>query len=150
MTIFCKFATILQMLPTDRVADPNWFFEEFIVDQNVGHLARRLRFLSLNTLFYEGSNPQEQLRITRKEGRAVLSRNSRLVESGYKTAASNIPILLKAFQNLEDQIRQILDTSHSFLTVSLPKIYKRPSISNSPLQVIFGKCVKDRVPFHAY
>jgi len=127
--------------------------ERFIVDQNVGHLARWLRFMGFDTIYYKGSKPLELLRIARREGRVILTRNSNLVEAGLDPRESGdasmekIPILILQSQDLEDQIRQIFET---IPLSSPPSPFSRFSLCNTLLQKIPKEKVRGRVPFHVF
>ncbi len=52
----------------------------FIVDTNVGHLARKLRMLGYDTLFVNPVEDVTLLRIAREEDRIIISGDSRLFE----------------------------------------------------------------------
>ena len=71
-----------------------WVFERFVVDLNVAHLARWLRFMGYDILLYEGSQPSELLKIARSGVRTVLAQNSRLMGAGLKPAPSQYPSIL--------------------------------------------------------
>jgi len=52
----------------------------FIVDVNVGRLARRLRMLGFDTLFINGADDSELVRIAHRENRVLLTRDTGIMQ----------------------------------------------------------------------
>jgi uncharacterized protein with PIN domain len=133
------------------MSQTDWVYEKFIVDHNVGHLAKWMRFLGFDTHYFKGANSKELLRIARREDRAILTRNSRMIEAELETSPTlNIPILLLESQHLEDQIRQIIETFHLNKRDFLKSPLTRCSLCNTPLQKVTKESVKGRVPLHVF
>jgi uncharacterized protein with PIN domain len=51
---------------------------KFLVDRMLGKLAKDLRLLGYDTFYFKGENPLELIDLGRREGRVILTRNSRL------------------------------------------------------------------------
>jgi uncharacterized protein with PIN domain len=110
-----------------------------------------MRFLGFDTHYFKGANSKELLRIAPREGRAILTRNSRMIEAEFETSPTlNIPILLLESQHLEDQIFQIIETFHPNKADFLEAYFTRCSLCNSPLQKVTKESVKSRVPLHVF
>lgn len=125
-----------------------WNFDRFVVDLNVGHRARWLRFKGFDTLFCKGSHPGELLKIARSDGRGFLTRNLKLLRAGLNPApTNNLKILYLKSPFLEDPIRQIFQTFH----ISSPPVpLTRCSLCNTHLQKIPKEKVRGRVPYTVF
>ncbi|MCH7762059.1 hypothetical protein IIA15_11790 [candidate division TA06 bacterium] len=107
---------------------------KFVIDLNVGHRARWLRFKGFDILFYNGSHPGEVLKIARSDERVLLTRNLKLIRAGLTPAPThNLKILYLKSPFLEDPIRQIFQT---FPISSPPVPFTRCSLCNTHLQKI--------------
>ena len=53
---------------------------QFIADAMLGRLARWLRFLGFDTLYYPGIDDAKLIRIARENNRFILTRDTRLVQ----------------------------------------------------------------------
>lgn len=52
---------------------------KFIADRTLGKLARELRILGYDTIYYRGEETYPLLQLARQEGRMILTRNTRLL-----------------------------------------------------------------------
>ncbi|OGQ11624.1 MAG: hypothetical protein A2026_11425 [Deltaproteobacteria bacterium RBG_19FT_COMBO_46_12] len=52
---------------------------KFLADRMLGKLAKELRMLGYDTLYYRGENTYPLIKLAREEGRVILTRNSKLV-----------------------------------------------------------------------
>jgi uncharacterized protein with PIN domain len=52
---------------------------KFIVDRMLGKLAKQLRMLGYDTLYYRGEDIYPLIRLARQEGRVILTRNAKLI-----------------------------------------------------------------------
>ncbi len=52
---------------------------KFIVDRMLGKLAKQLRMLGYDTLYYRGEDVYPLIRLGRQEGRVILTRNTKLI-----------------------------------------------------------------------
>ena len=52
---------------------------KFIVDRMLGKLAKQLRMLGYDTVYYRGEDLYSLIRLARQEGRVILTRNTKLI-----------------------------------------------------------------------
>ena len=83
--------------------------QKFIVDVNVGRLARWLRIMGYDTLFVPGIEDKEMVRLAQEEGRIVLTRD-RFIMRRRVVTTGNLRALLIDSENLEEQLRQVVET----------------------------------------
>ena len=55
---------------------------KFIADANLGKLAKQMRVLGYDTLYYGGNDFHELIRLARQQERVILTRNARLTARG--------------------------------------------------------------------
>jgi uncharacterized protein with PIN domain len=55
---------------------------KFIADRMLGKLAKELRILGYDTVFYRSEDTHQLIHCAREEGRAILTRNSKLLPKG--------------------------------------------------------------------
>ena len=53
---------------------------KFLVDRMLGKLAKELRMLGYDTVYYRGEDLHQLIQLARKEGRVILTRNTKLVQ----------------------------------------------------------------------
>ena len=53
---------------------------KFLVDRMLGKLAKDLRMLGYDTIYYRGQEAQQLLQLARQEGRVILTRNTKLIQ----------------------------------------------------------------------
>jgi len=82
---------------------------KFIVDCNVGKLARWLRLMGYDARFFDGSDDSELVATARAEGRVILSRDTRIMERRLITSGQIRAVLIDSDQP-ERQIHQVIDT----------------------------------------
>jgi len=84
---------------------------KFIVDNNVGKLAKWLRIMGYDTLFFNGSNDSRMIAIALAEERVVLTKDTQIMKRGVITRRR-----LKAIFILSDepelQMHQVIDALH--------------------------------------
>lgn len=84
---------------------------KFIVDLNVGKLAKRLRLLGYDALFINGLDDNELVRIALKEGRVLLTKDTGILRRGVAFTAK-IKVVLVESENVREQLRQMVKTLH--------------------------------------
>lgn len=82
---------------------------KFIVDRNVGKLARWLRLMGYDTRFFDGSDDAELVAIARAEGRVILSRDTQIMKRRLITSGQIKAVLIESDQPGR-QIHQVIDT----------------------------------------
>jgi uncharacterized protein with PIN domain len=81
---------------------------KFIVDRNVGKLARWLRLMGYDTRFFDGDDDADLVAIARDEGRVILSRDTQIVKRRLITSGQIGAVLIQSDQP-ERQIHQVID-----------------------------------------
>jgi len=114
----------------------------FLADRMVGKLARWLRLLGYDTVYLPQLSPVGVMREARRQGRIILTRDSRIVRQ--KDAP---PLLFITADRFREQLRQVvgelrLDPVKQLLT--------RCSECNERLQVVTKNEVRDRVPEYVW
>jgi len=79
----------------------------FIADQNVGKLARLLRMLGFDTLFFEGENDGDMVKLALAERRVILTRDTHIMERKLVTSGRLIAILLTS-DRVQEQVCQVV------------------------------------------
>jgi uncharacterized protein with PIN domain len=82
---------------------------KFIIDRNVGKLARWLRLMGYDTRFFDGGDDSELVAIARNEGRVILSRDTQIMKRRLITSGRIKAVLILSDQPRE-QIRQVIAT----------------------------------------
>ena len=119
---------------------------KFIVDHNVGKLAKWLRMLGYDTLFFTGEDDWEMIITALHDGRVILTRDTRIMKMGV-VASGRLEAVFIESDKPEEQVRQIadrldLERKKGFLTLCLE--------CNCPLEGKKKEQVKDRVPPYVY
>ncbi len=82
---------------------------KFIVDNNVGKLARWLRIVGYDTLFFNDINDSRMIATALAEGRVILTRDTQIMKRRVVTRGQLKAILIKS-DDPELQIHQVIDT----------------------------------------
>jgi uncharacterized protein with PIN domain len=119
---------------------------KFIVDHNVGKLAKWLRMMGYDTLFFTGDDDWQMIITALNEGRVILTRDTALMKMGV-IASGRLKAVLIHSDKPEEQIRQVVDTldldyNSGFFTVCLE--------CNRLLEKRTRQQVKDRVPPYVF
>ncbi len=113
----------------------------FIVDQNVGKLAKLLRLLGYDTIFFSGETDAQMVDIALAEKRTLLSRDTHLLERRV-AASGQVKVVLLNSDDIEKQIRQVVMDLHlnDFQPFTLCLEDNQPLIARTREEV------QDRVP----
>jgi uncharacterized protein len=84
---------------------------KFIVDQNVGKLAKLLRLLGYDTIFFTGETDTQMVNIAMAERRIILTRDTHVLERRLITSGRVKAVLINS-DNIEGQIRQVVNELH--------------------------------------
>ena len=110
----------------------------FLADVMLGRLARWLRLLGFDTLYYNDISDNRLLRIAKEQGRFILTRDTRFV----KIKGITDYLLIKANDSFS-QLREVIDT----LKLTRFKLLSRCVTCNGMLTRILDKNeIKDSVP----
>jgi uncharacterized protein with PIN domain len=81
----------------------------FIVDHNVGKLARWLRMMGYDTRLFSGENDSHMVALAQKEDRVILTRDTQIMKRRVVTSGQVAAILIEG-DDPERQIRQVITT----------------------------------------
>jgi len=117
-----------------------------MVDHNVGKLAKWLRIMGYDTLFFNGSNDSRLVAIALAEGRVILTRDTQIMQRGVVTKGHLKAILIQS-DRPELQMYQViealnLDCQFRPFTLCLE--------CNQPLVVRSKEQVKELVPPYVF
>jgi len=118
----------------------------FIVDHNVGKLAKWLRMMGYDTLFFSGDNDSRMLALAQKENRVILTKDTQIMRRRLVTKGQ-IKALLIENDKPELQMHQVITT------LNLDPQFRPFSIClecNQPLRERSQTQVKDLVPPYVF
>ena len=119
---------------------------KFIVDQNVGKLARWLRMMGYDTAYFDGENDSYLVRQALFEGRIILTKDAEIMKRRVVTTG-HIKAILVTGDEPEEQMRQVitaleLDCYHQPFTLCLE--------CNESLEERSKEEVRERVPPYVF
>jgi uncharacterized protein with PIN domain len=82
---------------------------KFIVDNNVGKLAKWLRMIGYDTLFFNGSDDSQMVATALAEGRVILTKDTQIMKRRVVTSGRLKAILIQSDEP-ERQMRQVIDS----------------------------------------
>jgi len=113
---------------------------KFLADSMLGSLAKWLRILGYDTLYFPDMEDRELARLAMAQGRILLTRDQELARrKGFKS------ILIKS-EKLQEQITQVLQE----LNLRENNPFSRCPVCNTPLQPVGKEQVRDRVPPYVF
>ena len=118
----------------------------FIVDHNVGKLAKWLRMMGYDSLFFDGSDDSHMVALALAEGRVILTRDSEIMKRRVITSGRLQAVLIDS-EEPEWQMRQLMDT------LDLRRQLRPFTLClecNQSLVERSREDVKDRVPPYVY
>jgi len=118
---------------------------KFVCDDNLGKLAKWLRTLGYDTLFFDPIVDGELVSRALKENRVVLSRDTHL--SRFKLKLGERLLLIKSDKHLE-QLKQVIE--HFKLKIDKNLLFSRCLICNQVLEKVEKEIIKDRLYPHVY
>ena len=119
---------------------------KFIVDINVGKLAKWLRMMGYDTLLFDGDDDWRMIIIALEEGRVVITKDTQIVQRGVITSGRLKAILITSDKS-EQQIQQVVET------LNLDYQYRPFSLCLECNQLLVEKSreeVEDRVPPYVF
>ncbi len=119
---------------------------KFIVDSNVGKLAKLLRIMGYDTLFFNGTDDSRMIATALAEGRVILTRDTEIMRRRVVTSGQLKAILIKDDQP-EQQMHQVIDTLNLDCQLRPFTICLE---CNQPLLARSREQVKDLVPPYVF
>ena len=119
---------------------------KFIVDTNVGKLAKLLRIMGYDTLFFNGQNDSHMIATAQAEGRVILTRDTQIMKRRLITGGQLKAVLIESDEP-ELQIRQVINALNldcQFKPFTLCLECNQPLLERSKEQV------KDLVPPYVF
>jgi len=119
---------------------------KFIVDNNVGKLAKWLRIMGYDTVFFTGIDDSRMVAKALAEGRVILTRDTGIMKRGLVTSGRLKAILISS-EEPEKQMRQVIKTLNldcQFRPFALCLECNQPLVEKNKEQV------KDRVPPYVF
>ena len=118
---------------------------KFIVDSMLGSLARWLRMLGYDTLYYRRISDSTLLAIARDQNRVLLTRDKSLSTRARK---SGVTVVYLPESNVESWLRVLRRTFG--IRLEIPADDTRCPICNSPLRQVGGEEVKGEIPMYIW
>ena len=118
----------------------------FIVDINVGKLARWLRMMGYDTLRFDHGEDYRLIRIALDEARTIITKDTQMMKRRVITSGRLRAVLVTGDQS-DDQMRQVMER------LSLDSDFRPFTLClecNQPLVEIRKHGVADRVPPHVF
>jgi len=118
----------------------------FIVDHNVGKLAKWLRLMGYDSLFFDGSDDSHMVARALAEGRVILTRDTEIMKRRVITSGRLKAVLINS-DDPERQMQQLMDT------LNLNRQFRPFTLClecNQPLLERSREEVKDMVPPYVY
>ena len=112
---------------------------KFLVDRMLGKLAKNLRALGYDTVYYRGEDPRQLTEMARQQGRTVLTRNIRLIP---KQPGDNILTVEDDDPNL--QLRSLIERRVISLEQARP--FTRCLLCNTLLKPVPQGDAEGKVP----
>ena len=119
---------------------------KFIVDNNVGKLAKWLRMMGYDAVLFDGSDDSYLVAKALAEDRIILTRDTQIMKRGVITSGRLKAILINSDEP-ESQIRQVIDTLNLDCRLRLFTLCLE---CNQPLEERSKDQVKDRVPPYVF
>ena len=119
---------------------------KFIVDSNVGKLARWLRLMGYDTRFFDGTDDSHLVAIAQAEGRVILTRDTQIMKRRVIIDGQLKAIFIRSDEP-EAQIHQVIDTLNldcQFSPFTICLECNQPLVERSKGQV------KDLVPPYVF
>ena len=119
---------------------------KFLVDRMLGKLAKTLRLLGYDAIYYQGEDLTQLIRLAREQDRVILTRNTKLAAS--QPGDRVVPI---AKDHPDLQMLELYEKGH--IVFNDNKSFSRCLICNVLLESMTRKEVEGKVPdfiFHHY
>jgi uncharacterized protein with PIN domain len=112
---------------------------KFIADANLGKLAKEMRVLGYDTLYYGGKDFHELIQLARQQERVILTRNARLTAKGVEC-----DIILITEDRPPLQLKELL--KKRIVSLNENALFSRCLLCNSGVDRIGRQEVEGKVP----
>ena len=112
----------------------------FVADVMLGKLAKWLRLLGYDTLYFRDSDDRDLARIARTSKRILLTRDVEL------TKRRGVPFYLVRHEHIEEQLREVFKHLHLEITDT----FSRCPECNHMLHVVEKETVREKIPPYVY
>lgn len=110
---------------------------KFIADCHLGKLAKYLRLIGFDTLFFPHIEDDMLITIAQKESRVILTRDRELSQR------KNAPVILLEPKDTKEQLKTLINHYH---LKEHPIAFSRCIVCNTPLQVVDKEKITDKIP----
>ena len=117
----------------------------FVVDVNVGRLAKWLRAMGYDTFFTSSGDDNDLVRLALQEGRILLTRDSLLMRRKLVTSGRLKALFIQA-DDYQFQLRQVVEA----LGLDTGKEFSRCIECNQPLREIPRHQAQEQVPLYVF
>lgn len=114
---------------------------KFIADNMLGKLAKWLRLLGYDTLYYRTQNDNELIEIAHQENRTLLTRDTQLSRNWL------VPTLLIKKETIDEQLKEVI---HKFNLDIENTLFSRCPKCNTLLREMKKDEIKDKIPEFVY
>ena len=118
---------------------------KFIVDVNAGRLVKWLRIMGYDTAFVPGIDDGRLVSLAREEGRALLTRDTRIMRRRAIVSGEVVAVLLES-DRVEGQLRQVVEVC----CLNAQRGFSRCVECNVPLVKAAKEDVRGRVPPYVF
>ncbi len=112
---------------------------KFIADRTLGKLAKELRMLGYDTLYYRGEDGYPLMKLAREEGRVILTRSTKLIP---KRPEDRVIRLVEDFPDL--QVKELVQKE--IISLREGNLFSRCLLCNIPLAEISREEAEGKVP----
>lgn len=112
---------------------------KFIVDRMLGRLAKELRMLGYDTVYYRGENAYPLIKLAREEDRVILTRNAKLIP---KRSEDRLVRIMEDKTPL--QLKELIQKK--VISLYEENLFSRCLLCNIPLDKIPREEAKGKVP----
>jgi len=119
---------------------------KFVIDHNVGKLAKWLRIMGYDTLFFKGNDDSQMIATALAEGRMIITRDTQIIKRRVVTSGQLKVIFIQSDEP-EMQMGQLIDTLNldcQFSPFSLCLECNQPLVERSKQEV------RDLVPPYVF